>query len=80
MDFDTCKDLARDAIRYFFHGNQDDDNAFVKDNLYRMRYFDTHEQCHSVHYDVGCICFDHDFAPRLDCYNALIKYLKQIEA
>lgn len=57
-DPDGYLGIALSAIRYFFYGNRDDDNPFVKDNLYRLRYVETFNDEHNIHYEVGCWLFD----------------------
>lgn len=52
-DPDSNLSLAIQAILYYFFGNKDDDNAFVKSNLYRLRYVDTFDDGHNIDYEVG---------------------------
>lgn len=79
FDGKTRKEIASDAIRYFYHGNKDDDNLFVNTNFYKMRYVDTFEDDNNLNYFIGRLCFDYEFQPRLEAYTAILKFLKDYD-
>jgi len=71
MDSESAKDLASDAIRYFFHGNREDDNAFAHDNLYRAHRY-SHRDAETLHHDTGVLLFEMETSTGLECFNALL--------
>ena len=75
----NVRDIASDAIRFFYHGNKDDDNSFVGINFYKFRMTESYNDAHRVKQEVSCILFDYEFSPRIVAYNAVVQYLKGFE-